>query len=255
MLHDQVSELLAPFVLHAISIEQSEQIETHLLTCPRCRSEYDALQDVACALGNSVAPLPEGLWNKIWAQLPSGQDDARTERPTLAIHELKRFGPSRRRRREPARGWTAAAATATAAATAAAILGVVLVHTNHSTSGPQNQDASSTSAVVAALETPGHRVVDLDNSAHRRLAQFVVADGHGYLVSSSLATLKDGETYQLWGIVGNQPISLGLLGRSPNQSTFTLVDDPNTTEQLGVTVEPAGGSVVPTTPMLESGSV
>ena len=73
-------------------------------------------------------------------------------------------------------------------------------------------------------------------------------------MSSSLPTLENDETYQLWGIVGNQPVSLGLLGRSPNQSMFTLVGDPSSAVQLGVSVEPTGGSVVPTTPMLESGS-
>ena len=252
MRHDQVSELLAPFVLHAVSAEQSEQVENHLLHCPRCQAEYDALQEVACALGTSVATPPEGLWIRIAEHLPKTDDDAAAELPTEMLHESREgLGPRSRRQRDL--GWMTAAATAAAAAVAA-MLGVIFVHAGEGPSGPQGQGVSSSSAIVTALEAPGHRVVNVDNAAHRRLAQFVVVDGHGYLVSSSLPSLKEGETYQLWGIIGSQPISLGLLGRSPSQSTFTLVGDPSSSEQLGLTVEPTGGSVVPTTPMLESDS-
>jgi anti-sigma-K factor RskA len=254
MRHEHVSELLAPFVLHAVSPEQSEQIERHLLNCPRCQAEFDALQEVTSALGNSVAPLPEGLWNKISDHLPSSHNNARAEIPTEMFHGLdKRFGLRMRRQGGLVNGWMAAATTAGAAAAAAA-LGVIFVHADESSSRQPSQGASSSWAVVAALEAPGHRVVNLGDSAERRLAQFVVVNGHGYLVSSSLPTLKDDETYQLWGIVGNQPISLGLLGRSPDQSMFTLVGNPSSAVQLGVSVEPTGGSVVPTTPMLASGA-
>jgi anti-sigma-K factor RskA len=251
MRHDQVSQLLGPFVLHAVSAEQSEQVETHLLHCPRCQAEHDALQEVACALGTLIAPPPKGLWTKISENLPSFHDEGTPELPIEPTHQFhKGHGP--RRRRQRGNGWMTTAATAGAAAVAA-VLGVIFVHAGEGVSGPQDQVVSSTSAIVTALEAPGHRVVNLDDAAHRRLAQFVVVDGRGYLVSSFLPSLKDGETYQLWGIIGDQPISLGLLGRSPSQSTFTLVGAPSSSEQLGLTVEPTGGSVVPTAPMLESG--
>ena len=40
----------------------------------------------------------------------------------------------------------------------------------------------------------------------------VLPDGRGYLVQSDLPSLSAKETYQLWGVVGGQPISIGILG-------------------------------------------
>ena len=101
--------------------------------------------------------------------------------------------------------------------------------------------------------SPGHKIVNLESTSHAKLAQFVIVPGgRGYLVSSSLPGLSSGKTYQLWGLIGNQPISLGLMGTSPNQSTFTMAGNQNP-ERLSITVEPSGGSVVPTGPIVASG--
>jgi anti-sigma-K factor RskA len=102
---------------------------------------------------------------------------------------------------------------------------------------------------------PGHRVVNLVNSAHAELARFVILPGgRGYLVSSSLPSLQSGQTYQLWGIVGTTPISLGLLGAAPHGSTFTMAGAPLTAE-LALTAEPSGGTVAPTGAIVASGTV
>jgi anti-sigma-K factor RskA len=98
-------------------------------------------------------------------------------------------------------------------------------------------------------------LVNLESAQHRRLAQFVVLpDGRGYLVRSALPTLSSKDTYQLWAVVSGQPISLGLMGRDPNQVSFTLAGA-RRPATLGLTVEPASGSVVPSSTMLASGTV
>ena len=56
------------FVEHA-------QIEEHLLSCPRCRADLDALREVSTALGNSVEPLPEDLWDRIASRLRARPDE------------------------------------------------------------------------------------------------------------------------------------------------------------------------------------
>src|SRR5271156_7111790 len=76
MTHDEASELLAAFALDAIDGDEHRQIEEHLAGCPRCRAEVDAHREVAAALGNSVEPLPEGLWESIAGRLPARPDDA-----------------------------------------------------------------------------------------------------------------------------------------------------------------------------------
>lgn len=142
---------------------------------------------------------------------------------------------------------------AAAAVAATAVLSFSLVRTSHQNDRLQAQLGTNSSSVVAALETPGHMLVNLRTASHAQLAQFVLLpSGRGYLVSSSLPKLKGDNTYQLWGVIGGQAISLGLLGPSPSQATFTVAG--NAPSQLGVTVEPAGGSVIPTTAMLASGT-
>jgi anti-sigma-K factor RskA len=82
----------------------------------------------------------------------------------------------------------------------------------------------------------------------------VVPGGQGYLVKSNLPTLSSAKTYQLWGVINGRAISLGLLGQDPHGAAFSLggSSHPST---LGITVEPAGGSVVPTGSMLAAGTV
>jgi anti-sigma-K factor RskA len=143
-----------------------------------------------------------------------------------------------------------AAFVAVAAAAVAIVLGVNLAHDNDQISQLQG----TYSAVAAALRTPGHHVVNVVDSAHQRVAEFVVVpDGRGYLVKSNLPTLSSTQTYQLWTVNGARSISLGLLGRSPSQATFTSAGARSPTT-LAITVEPAGGSVYPTPPMLATGT-
>ena len=82
----------------------------------------------------------------------------------------------------------------------------------------------------------------------------MVPSGRGYLVSSKLPSLGDGRTYQLWAIVGKQPISLGLLGATPHQAAFTMAGSTRPS-RLAITAEPAGGSVAPTGPIVATGTV
>jgi anti-sigma-K factor RskA len=140
------------------------------------------------------------------------------------------------------------------AAVLVAVLAFQLVNANQRAANLQSALAdSSSSQVAAALETPGHRVVLLDNSSHRSLAKFVLLpDGRGYLVSSRMSALPANETYQLWGVINGKAISIGLMGRTPRHVAFTVAGPPNPT-LLGITVEPAGGTSQPTSAMVASG--
>ena len=75
MSHDEASELLGAYALDAVDGEERTELEEHLETCPRCRAELDGLREVAAAMGNSVEPLPEGLWSNIASRLPERQGD------------------------------------------------------------------------------------------------------------------------------------------------------------------------------------
>jgi anti-sigma factor RsiW len=269
MTHDEVSELLGAFALDAVDHDEYEQIEAHLAGCPRCRAEVDAHREVAAALGNSVEPLPDGLWESIATRLPPRQDGDAPPMPLLvragADEEKGATTPtfrggsgdrSSRRGRSWRRRLVAVGSIAVAAAVAAIVLGVNLVHDDHQISQLQRAVGTSSQAVVeAALHTAGHKLVNVESPSHQELAQFVVVpDGQGYLVTSRLPALSSGQTYQLWGVMNRRSISLGVLGRAPKQVAFTSAGS-RTPSSLAITVEPAGGSVTPTAPTLGTGTV
>jgi anti-sigma-K factor RskA len=270
MTHQEASELLAVFALDAVDEAEQVLLEEHLATCPRCRAELDAHREVAAALGNSVEPLPEGLWSSIASRLPPRPDEEPPPMPVLIGEGAEtRDAPSatflaprvprapratRPRRSSGGRGrLISLASIAVAAAAVAAVLGVNLVHDDHQISNLRQTSADS--AVQAALHAPGRKVVTAEGAGHAELAKFVILpSGQGYLVQADLPALPSKETYQLWGVVNGQPISLGLLGRSPHSGAFTLAGSPAPTK-LGITVEPAGGSVVPTSAMVANVTV
>jgi anti-sigma-K factor RskA len=266
MTHEESIDFLATYALDAVDGEERAQIEEHLSGCPRCRNELDAFREVTTALGNSVEPLPEGLWGSIASRLPERQDDERPPMPRLVRGDgdgrrgdATDHGSAGSARSRLARGrlaTVAAVVSVAAVAAVVAVLAVSLVHADNQVTQFEHGESGggAPSAVVAALEAPGHQVVNLEGLRHGRVAQFVLADGRGYLVSSSLPTLSADHTYQLWGVVHGRPISLGLLGPSPNRATFTLAGSASASK-LGITIEPAGGSVVPSRPMVAQGTV
>ncbi len=254
MSHEEASDLLGAYALDAVDGDEFTELEAHLETCPRCRAELDSLRDVAAAMGNSVEQPPAGLWSQIALRLPERQvDDEPPPMPRLTSETPSPFRapaavPTRRRRAVV----TVIGAIAVAAAAVAVVLGVGLVRADNKVS---NLQAAGPTTLSAALHTPGHRLITLHSSSHTQLAQVVVTpSGQGFLVSSNLPALGHGETYQLWGIVGNSPISLGLLGSAPRSAAFTVAGSTRPTK-FGVTAEPAGGSIVPTGSMVATGAV
>lgn len=257
--HDEIRELLAAMALDAVEAEERLEIEQHVEHCPQCRRELDSMRDVAGMLGNTVEALPDDLWSSISSRLYESRERTTPPMPRLIpeipagaqIIPIEAIRPASSRRARS--GFIAFAAAAAAIVIA---LSISLAGANNKVSHLQGAlDASARSAVVAALETPGHRIVDLKNGSRQGLAQFVVLpDGRGYLVKSSLPGLSSKSTYQLWAIVGGQPISLGLMGSSPDLVTFTMAGSPNPSA-LAVTIEPSGGSPTPTSPVVASGVV
>ena len=71
----------------------------------------------------------------------------------------------------------------------------------------------------------------------------VLPDGRGYVLQGNLDALPEDQTYQLWAMVGEQPISVGVLGTEPSVTAFRVGSG---TSALAITVERAGGAPQPT---------
>jgi anti-sigma-K factor RskA len=257
--HDRVFALLGPFALDAVDPEEAAEVERHLETCRRCKSEVDQLREVAAAIGNSAERPPEALWERIAADLgPRGQTAEAPGLPTgvvpstgLGTKDRGRqsgtggsSGPNRRR------AWSAlGVGVAAACAALALVFGVSWSNANGRLG--QLQDSlsrqGSMAAVGAALDSPGRRVLELRSTGGKRVAELVVRrDGAGYVVRSDMGRLPVSETYQMWAQIAGQPISLGLLGPAvaPGDA-FALGSAVARARTLMVTVEPSGGVVAP----------
>jgi anti-sigma-K factor RskA len=256
MTHEEAQELLAAYALDAVDGVERSELDLHVLECVRCSSELDALRHVAATMGNVGEPASEAIWQRISAHLYDevGRDAPppirALEHPAAVVSPL-----INRRRSASLRTKYVAGAFSVAAAALVGVLAVNLVQADNHVSQLNNALAlAGHHAVLSALETPGHVEVTLTGKDKADVVQFVLLNGHGLLVSSSMARLSSAQTYQLWGIINGKPISIGLMGTLPSNVAFSVQGALRPSE-LAITVEPAGGSVTPTSPIVASGSV
>lgn len=100
------------------------------------------------------------------------------------------------------------------------------------------------SSITTGSETSlaSRELVDPSTGAVRMTVQ-VTPDGTGSVTSVSLPTLDEDSTYQLWSVVGDEVVSVGLLGHDPAESPLRIEGDPAV---LALTIEQAGGVAVST---------
>lgn len=235
MTHDQIAELLGAYALDAVDPDEAAAVEAHLEVCPRCRDEVARHLEAVAFLANAGSVAPEGVWSRIAASLEEPP-------PRLELTRLP-LARGRGRRSLPARPVVAIAAIA------AAVIGLLGVQVQRQDGrldrlSPALEQRGLDVAVAAALFDDRSMKVELVSDDGDLYAKAVVQpDGKGYLVSHNLPELPSEETYQLWGLVGDQTVSLGVLGAEPGVRAFTAAGDVSV---LAVTAEQAGGVVSPT---------
>lgn len=149
------------------------------------------------------------------------------------------------------RRWWRTSATAAIAAAAAVAIALLAVQVGRldgrvgSLSALASHQSMPALAEQALADPQAQRVALLDASAPgRTVADLVILpSGTAYLVESTLPALPANETYQLWGMVSGQAVSLGLLGNHPGVEALVLDADAPPRE-FAVTAEPAGGVVI-----------
>lgn len=228
--HREIADLLGAYALDAVEADEASVVAAHLETCPRCRDEVVGHLETAAFLANAGSTAPDGVWSRIAASLeePPPQFELARIRPHA--------GPSRRSL--PARP---VAAIAAAAAIVIGLLGVQVQRQDGRLDrlSPAIEQRGLDEAVAAALFDDRSTKVDLISDSGTLSAKAVVQpDGKGYLVDHNLPPLPSGLTYQLWGLVGEQTVSLGVLGNEPAVRAFTAAGDVSV---LAITAERAGG--------------
>jgi anti-sigma-K factor RskA len=256
MNHEEAQELLGVYALNAVDGEERRELDAHIEECLRCSSELDALREAASAMGDVGEPASPEIWQRISEHLYDDVSGSQVppiralELPTAVVTPLRSVHGRRPRRLAYSVG-----AFAVAAAALVGVLSLNLASADNRVNQLQNAIAlQGHNAALAAEESPGHVDVTLNAAHDPGIAQFVLLKGHGYLLSSAMAPLSTTKTYQLWVIIGGKSISIGLMGHAPTTVMFTIAGALRPSE-LAVTVEPAGGSAVPTTPIIASGTI
>lgn len=138
--------------------------------------------------------------------------------------------------------WTASA-VAGAAAVVAVLLGAQVHHLDRQVAALQ---APLSGAEQNALKAPSTKRVQL--TTHRStgtpvdVTVVLTKSGTGFVEAGELSRLPTDQTYQLWGVVGQKTISLGLLGARPTVVAFSVAGNA-AVSAFAITAEHAGGVV------------
>lgn len=207
---EALHELTAAYALDALDPAERAEFEEHLASCERCRDELAQLSVVAAELAFAAEPVspPPALRARIL-------EAAQAERPNVV--------PLRPR-------WLYPVAAAAAVAACVAIgLAVWNVSLNNQLSTANHQALTS----VPVTGVPGTLVVSSSGSAA--------------LLVYRIAPAPSGKTYEAWVLQGKKAIPAGLF-RAGNGSAFVPIKGKVPKGgRIAVTVEPAGGSLQPTT--------
>lgn len=226
---------LGPYVLDALPDDERREFESHLRDCDACRQEIAGLTETATLLGAAAAQSPpEGFRDRVLDQV------SRTRQlPPLVTPAMSR----RRRWLHRATAIAAAACLVVAVAT-----GAVAIRAQQRAEQLEAQQQRITSV----LSAPDVRVTAGVQTSHGDATVAASQDRDRVLfLLHQPRRLPADKTYQLWLLTADGTArSAGLVPHvgAGDRDTRTVVAGPlGDARQVGVTIEPEGGSSQPTT--------
>ncbi|WP_435746138.1 anti-sigma factor [Nocardioides sp. SYSU DS0663] len=266
---DDIHALSGAYAVDALDDAERAQFERHLAGCDICQEEVDSLREASALLAETtmVTPRPE-LRNRVLTEIrtvrplpPLGRgpvaedtpeaedsegsssedssDDSEDSEATATTTDLgaRRAARAGRVRRFPALLAAAAAVVAVGVGSA-----VVLEPWQDNTSTPA---PSAVDRIQAAEDAQVFRHTFEDGS--KAVLYRSASLNEAVLVTEDMASAPDGKVYQAWLQHDETMVSAGLMPEGPD-NTVPLQGQPATADGFGITVEPAGGSVVPSPP-------
>ena len=225
-----LDDSVAVHALNALPEDESALVSVAIGFDDELKDEYESFRRVAAELvegfSDVVPAASPQLWDRI--ELAAGLESS----PGLPPADAARVETPERtawRRLTPIIG--SVAAVAVAISLTAGLLA--------NRSEPDGLEALA----LASAELPGSLNVGLlDPTAGTTVAEVVVTtDGEGFIDGSALPTLAENRTYQLWAIVGDRVISVGLMGNRPEFTAFRVEGQ---LAGLAISEEVLGGVVV-----------
>ncbi len=234
--HESIHELIPAFALGALDPQEAELFTSHLAQCESCREEIASYQDLVgvLALAVPVRSAPPELKNRILSAAHPAQK---------SVHETHLQSQEKS---EPARrSWTGFFQTVMPAWSVLSLLliGMLAISNLRLTQRIESLEQSQ----------PEFQTVNLrgTSSAAQAVGMLVISpDGQsGSLVVDRMPALADNQDYQLWLIKDGERTSGGVFHSYSNGYGVLWIhtDDPLISyTEVGITVEPSGGSPAPT---------
>ncbi len=238
MVHDDYKEMIPARALSALDAAEERALNEHLENCNECRKELEDWQATAAALSlvsDRAEPSPqvrERILSEVRKDLSSSP-------------EVIPFTSTPRRNIWSSFGSLGAIAAVVLLAALAIGLAVLW---------RQNQRLGNDSAFVEIVKTRGAKVSELRAADPGLIANAKLAydpTGRAVLIASNLPNVAEGKAYQLWFIVGNKPPMPGKTFVPDSKGNAVLKDEmpKDAVDVFAITVEPAGGSSAPTSPI------
>ena len=255
MNHADAIELAGLYVLDALEVHERALVDAHLASCPEAHDEFGEVGAVAPALATLAEPMgaPASLKNKVLADYRAGagagaaQPAAVWDMPSAA-----RAVPAGLARR-PLLGWVGAAAAVLVIAVTAG-----WAYVAQSNAALDAQRAQFIAQAIDVMAAPDSSVAVLRRSSTAAQASGFAAfgaDGAGYIVLVDMPVAPVGKTYQAWYIADGVPASAGLLSVDRDGYALLWLSGRPGTQVIALTVEPIGGSDLPTSDPIAAGEL
>lgn len=248
---DELMTAAGAYALDALAEPEKSEFEALMAESEQLRSEVTELMDTAVELGLSVAPSdpPSAMRASILAavattpQLPAGElvsesSIARSERIETHAHETPAELKARARWRSPlARLGAVAAAIALIVGLGFTVRAGLQAQTDMATASQVNEIQAADDYQRESVEITGGGTATLVWSVTLQRSALIV-DG--------LTGLPSGSTYELWYIDSSGATPAGTFDVGDDgKRTVVLAGDMGLGDTIGVTIEPAGGSDIP----------
>lgn len=212
--HEELRTLVGAYALNATDALERRRIERHLPTCDDCANEVRMLRETAAELA--------------WLPPP--------EEAGTVVENIERRIPTRRRPLATRLSFAAAAV----AVVIAGVFGGLLVN-------ERNENARFADVLASAVDQA--KLGPQGGFEGRGVLH--ISKGQAALILDDLPPPGRDRAYQLWAIKGNMPVSLAVIEASGR--VVQLLDYEGAADRFALTIEPAGGSPVPTSdPVLAS---